>query len=322
MEERMKQVLCYTRKPIDEFYYDPKLAYSMHLAMENDVADDVRHGGTRTGSFRPLNHNSGVLFAKATENEDGSLNPKSIQDPYLFVRKDGTFGVAAVRTGGDGEEDAQSVGKILLFASCDLLAYEELGLLALADEPVCRVACDYDREKDRYIMRWSVKSGSCYQAELEEVWPSDQMPEAVCIENWEWPEVKTDIEGAVAGNIVSVSDETAERLVKKLMPPYHVETIFEKQVTVNTKEQLQWMMAKAVYSDGTQALKRVDWDLEQVDWSCPGTYEIKGSLHQDHFPFPIAEDRADPCVAFWKGKYYFIATNDADQNHTDRKSVV
>lgn len=322
----MKQVLCYTREPIDEFYYDPKLAYSMHLAIGDNAGDDgtddagnnVRRGGSGDGigSFQPLNHNSGVLFAKATENEDGSLNPKSIQNPYLFVRKDGTFGVAAVRTGGDGEEDAQSAGSVLLFASRDLLEYEELGLLALADEPVCRVACDYDREKDKYIMRWSVKSGDCYQAELEETGPSDQAPRAVRIDNWEWPEVKTDIEGAAAGNIVPVSDETAERLVKKLMPPRHVETIFEKQVTAGSKEQLQQFRARAVYSDGTQAQKRVDWDLEHVDWSCPGTYEIKGKLHQDHFPFPIAEDRADPCVAFWQGKYYFIATNDADRNHT------
>ena len=32
--------------------------------------------------------------------------------------------------------------------------------------------------------------------------------------------------------------------------------------------------------------------------------------------FPIAFYRADPCVAKWKNKYYFIATNDADDNHT------
>ncbi len=30
----------------------------------------------------------------------------------------------------------------------------------------------------------------------------------------------------------------------------------------------------------------------------------------------MAEDRADPCITYWNGKYYFIATNDADKNHT------
>ena len=61
VKDRVRDILCYTRKPIDEFYYDPKLAYSMHLALEGE------------GGFQALNHNSGVLFARATENEDGSL---------------------------------------------------------------------------------------------------------------------------------------------------------------------------------------------------------------------------------------------------------
>lgn len=30
----------------------------------------------------------------------------------------------------------------------------------------------------------------------------------------------------------------------------------------------------------------------------------------------MAIDRADSHIAKWKGKYYFIATNDADEQHT------
>lgn len=60
----------------------------------------------------------------------------------------------------------------------------------------------------------------------------------------------------------------------------------------------------------------MDWDLSTVDFAVPGTYKIKGNVHQEHFEFPIAFYRADPCVAKWKNKYYFIATNDADDNHT------
>ena len=60
-------VLSYTRKPIDSVLYDARLAYSMHLALSDDGQN-----------YRGLNHNSGVLFALATENEDGSLNPMSL----------------------------------------------------------------------------------------------------------------------------------------------------------------------------------------------------------------------------------------------------
>lgn len=82
----MAYLLNYTRKPINEFLYDPKLAYSMHLALSEDGKE-----------YQALNHNSGVLFAKATENEDGSLNAKSLKNPWLFPIGKERFGVAAVR---------------------------------------------------------------------------------------------------------------------------------------------------------------------------------------------------------------------------------
>ena len=67
-----KQLVIYTRQPSKELYYDPRLAYSMHLAYVED------------GRAVAFNHNSGVFFAKATENEDGSLNPKSLINPIVY----------------------------------------------------------------------------------------------------------------------------------------------------------------------------------------------------------------------------------------------
>jgi GH43 family beta-xylosidase len=62
--------------------------------------------------------------------------------------------------------------------------------------------------------------------------------------------------------------------------------------------------------------KRIDWDTSNVCWSKQGEYNITGTVHQDHYEFPIATNRADPCIGKWNGKYYFIATNDADENHS------
>lgn len=47
------ELLCYTRKPEEDSIYSEKLACSMHLALREDG-----------GSFVPLNHNSGILYAK------------------------------------------------------------------------------------------------------------------------------------------------------------------------------------------------------------------------------------------------------------------
>lgn len=304
VKDRVKDILCYTRKPIDEFYYDPKLAYSMHLALGEE------------GKFHALNHNSGVLFAKATENEDGSLNAKSIRNPYLFVMRDGTYGVLAVRVDGDGGEDVESTGKVIFFTSHDLLEYKEEGLLSLCEGAVDRVVCSYDPGKEMYEISWCQSDKQWYQAELKHIECMDKRITGVKVDELILPAVETEIEGAVAGNVISIPDETAKRLQQKLLPPRHIKTEVPEEVQAASREQLELVWARALYSDGTEALKRVDWNMDSIDWSCPGVYEVEGKLHQDHFPFPMAEDRADPCITYWNGKYYFIATNDADKNHT------
>ena len=304
VKDRVKDILCYTRKPIDEFYYDPKLAYSMHLALREE------------GKFHALNHNSGVLFAKATENEDGSLNAKSIRNPYLFVMRDGTYGVLAVRVDGDGGEDVESTGKAIFFTSHDLLEYKEEGLLPLCEGAVDRVVCSYDPGKEMYEISWCQSDKQWYRAELKHIECMDKRITGVKVDELILPAVETEIEGAVAGNVISIPDETAKRLQQKLLPPRHIKTEVPEEVQAASREQLELVWARALYSDGTEALKRVDWNMDTIDWSRPGVYEVEGKLHQDHFPFPMAEDRADPCITYWNGKYYFIATNDADKNHT------
>lgn len=79
--EDRNYILCYTRLPQEDMVYAPKLAHSMHLAYSNDGL-----------FFQELNHNSGVLFAKGTENEDGTLRAKSLKNPYLFHTSEGISG--------------------------------------------------------------------------------------------------------------------------------------------------------------------------------------------------------------------------------------
>lgn len=262
----MAYLLNYTRKPINSVLYDPRLAYSMHLAISDDGVN-----------FRALNHNSGVLFAKATENEDGSLNPKCIKDPFVFEKAEGLYGIMAIRTGGDGEEDMQGAGKVLLFETKDFIDYEEIGLV----EPTAEYKSFIEKD-----------SGG------------------------NWLSAVKDMEGAVPHNVIEIPENVAERLKKKLLTPVNVGMEFPGQVEVSDERQLNTMRALAKYSDGTTTTKKVDWDLSSVDFTKPGRYKIKGKIHQDHYEFPIAFDRADPCIGEWKGKYYFIATNDADGNHT------
>lgn len=299
-------VLCYTRTPLESLVYSAKLAYSMHLAYSEDGKD-----------FQALNHNSGVLFAKATENEDRSLNAKSLQKPYLFHLKDGSFGVVAVRTEADGSADEQSKGKVLFFTSPDLLQYEEVGLIDLKfDRTVCDVACEYVEDEGVYLISWSDGKGGFYKNVLKD--PSDLActGQPLASEPVRWQRPAVEIEGAVPGNLLAISKEIGERLLKKLTVPRNVGMEVPKGVTLSCPDELAKVKAVAIYSDGTTAEKPVNWDTKNVDWSKPGKYEINGTVAQPHFPFPLIVDRADPCVIRWEGKYYFVSTNDADHNKT------
>lgn len=330
----MAYLLNYTRQPVNEKIYDPRLAYSMHLAISEDGRE-----------YQALNHNSGVLFAKATENEDGSLNAKSLKNPWLFALPHGGYGVAAVRVEGDGEADALSRGSVLLFATENLTEYRELGLLKLGAEYIEQVACMGLPETGTIRIVWQEQTGNCFSSEIrsleerelirvpvkcegisqgafrtEDISAPAQQKQAGSPEEGEAGlrnlPAETAIEGAVPRNAIEIPEETAEKLRKSLLTPVNTGVEFPEQIQAANLRELEGYLARALYSDGSSAWKRIDWNLSEVDFSRKGTYALTGKVHQEHYAFPIAYDRADPCIGRWGGKYYFIATNDADGNRT------
>lgn len=306
MKKDFNYILCYTRTSQEEDIYSSKLAYSMHLGYSEN----------RT-NFQELNHNSGVLFAKATENGDGSLSAKSLKNPYIFYMTDGTFGVIAVRTEPNGQNDIQSKGCALLFTSSDLLQYKEIGLIDLkGDTYVNDVICEYDEEKKAYVIRWSDEHGNYYKNSIIDIksLTSASTPEKA--EAFSLNAVSSDIEGIVPRNVLPISKEIAHRLICKLTAPTNIKIEVPSSVNVKSEDDLNAVKVTAIYSDGTTALKTVDWNTKEIDWDKVGTYKLTGNVHQDHYEFPITINRADPCIAKWNGKYYFIATNDADREHT------
>lgn len=304
--EDRNHILCYTRLPQEDIVYAPKLAHSMHLAYS---ADGI--------NYQALNHNSGVLFAKATENQDGTLRAKSLKQPYLFHTADGNFGVIAVRTEAAGEPDEESKGKVLVFTSVDLLQYTEVGLLELkADTHVSDVSCTYDKERQAYRIHWTGESGQAYENTIADILSLTGISAPEETQPLTADTIATDIEGILPRNVITVSEEIGRRLRFKLTVPENVAVVVPDRVNAASAEELKTVRATALYSDGTQAIKRVNWNTDAIDWDKAGTYRITGEIHQEHYPFPIAYNRADPCIANWKGKYYFIATNDADKEHT------
>lgn len=403
------RILNYTRLPLEDAIYANRLAYSMHLALWDE----------EQGCYTALNHNSGVLFVKATENEDGSLNPKSLKNPWLFSMAENGYGVFAVRTLAEGEDDTQDLGTAVFWTSKDLVRYEECGLIKLADAPLREVRCAYEPlqevrcaygslqevrcsygsaeigkrdsaygertsgENDVmtgcYRLQWQQSDGSWHEAMIGDPkalasYDADQKVAGRVIREAEvLPAMMSagninaqgiaGIEGAVPRNVLEIPDELGKYLRMKLMPAentgiemsdelrivcpkndpgymlvndqrvkvwdYTGEGCYEEEVRGDMalpaliqgdgRVALRGYRVNALYSDGSRVPKPINWDMEElgkINFMKRGRYVLHGRVHQLGGIFPIATDRADPCVCRWQGKYYYIATNDADGNHT------
>lgn len=115
------QLLIYTRAPLDDNIYAPKLADSAHLALIGD------------GACTPLLHNSGIVYAKAVPDERGVYHPYSLRRPWLTRLPDGQWALLAERIEVDGTPDPASEDHVLFFRSSDLIHYDEQPLLHMSD---------------------------------------------------------------------------------------------------------------------------------------------------------------------------------------------
>ncbi len=145
-----KSILGYTRQPDKSTVYDIRIADSLHLGYSEDDK-----------TFEPLNHNYGILFAKA----DYSVNTvqgetKLLKGPYIFRMKDSGFGIIATRTDLKGNPDAP--GKVLFFTSEDLINYTEVGMLTLdsAESEITGLSCEYDAAAGNYRIGWVGADGT------------------------------------------------------------------------------------------------------------------------------------------------------------------
>ena len=115
------KLLYYTRQPLDEAIYAPKLADSVHFALIED------------SRCLPLLHNSGIVYAKAEPGAQGLLHAYSLRDPFM-MRTGGAWHLLARRIEVDGTPDAASTGHLLHFMSEDLLHFAQQPLLPESDE--------------------------------------------------------------------------------------------------------------------------------------------------------------------------------------------
>jgi GH43 family beta-xylosidase len=293
------EIMIYTRTPV-EGAYPSHLAYSAHFA----ISRDQRH-------FQALNRNYGILFASATVGADDTIHEKGLKRPWLFCSAEGKFGIIAIRVNADGSQDEESKGKVLIWSSLDLCRFDEIGLLDLGrDTHVVEVMCLYDRSAQEYHIQWRDAEGNTYQNAIHDLRNAGSMSPARATGSAFCPTTAPGPEGSVNGSITEIDAQLCDLLEQRWTPVHNVAVQVPDTILAPSAADLAAIPAVAVYSDGSTALKRVQWDIGAIDFGKPGIYELRGAVLNERYIFPLASGYADPDILKLGGKYYFAATND------------
>ena len=118
------------------------------------------------------------------------------------------------------------------------------------------------------------------------------------------------LSGYTVSETLPVDSETAEEAIRWWSPVRQVEALAPESVEAETAEDLARVEAVVVYSDGSRAAAKVDWNTEGIDFGRSGTYPVEGTIRRQAFSFPLARGYGDPVVFPWEGKWYFLGTSD------------
>lgn len=311
-----------------------RVGNALHLALNN---------GTTTTA---LNTNYGVAFAEAKINATAnteSTEVRGLVDPYLFQLKDGKYAYVAVFTDVNGNR--VDGGQVAFSTSSNLTDWsgkpneDERGDVVTVTSDATlfdagSIAAGYDASAGEYRISWKVNGAAKYVT-TKDFKTFSEVKNGVGFERAQAD--LTGIDNAVAGsgNAIALTKDVADSLTERLGRVHNtgveVPTDITVQANKTTKDDLlaqinggaeldngnlsKGATATATYSDGSTFDFRVNWnqdDLNKIDLTEAGTYEISGTINQQNYSeqFPMMSNRADPNIVYYNGKYYAMGTSD------------
>lgn len=311
-----------------------RVGNALHLALNN---------GTTTTA---LNTNYGVAFAEAKINATAnteSTEVRGLVDPYLFQLKDGKYAYVAVFTDVNGNR--VDGGQVAFSTSSNLTDWsgkpneDERGDMVTVTSDATlfdagSIAVGYDASAGEYRISWKVNGVAKYVT-TKDFKTFSEVKNGVGFERAQAD--LTGIDNAVAGsgNAIALTKDVADSLTERLGRVHNtgveVPTDITVQANKTTKDDLlaqinggaeldngnlsKGATATATYSDGSTFDFRVNWnqdDLNKIDLTEAGTYEISGTINQQNYSeqFPMMSNRADPNIVYYNGKYYAMGTSD------------
>lgn len=311
-----------------------RVGNALHLALNS---------GTTTTA---LNTNYGVAFAEAKINATAnteSTEVRGLVDPYLFQLKDGKYAYVAVFTDVNGNR--VDGGQVAFSTSSNLTDWsgkpneDERGDMVTVTSDATlfdagSIAAGYDASAGEYRISWKVNGVAKYVT-TKDFKTFSEVKNGVGFERAQAD--LTGIDNAVAGsgNAIALTKDVADSLTERLGRVHNtgveVPTDITVQANKTTKDDLlaqinggaeldngnlsKGATATATYSDGSTFDFRVNWnqdDLNKIDLTEAGTYEISGTINQQNYSeqFPMMSNRADPNIVYYNGKYYAMGTSD------------
>lgn len=311
-----------------------RVGNALHLALNN---------GTTTTA---LNTNYGVAFAEAKINATAnteSTEVRGLVDPYLFQLKDGKYAYVAVFTDVNGNR--VDGGQVAFSTSSNLTDWsgkpneDERGDMVTVTSDATlfdagSIAAGYDASAGEYRISWKVNGVAKYVT-TKDFKTFSEVKNGVGFERAQAD--LTGIDNAVAGsgNAIALTKDVADSLTERFGRVHNtgveVPTDITVQANKTTKDDLlaqinggaeldngnlsKGATATATYSDGSTFDFRVNWnqdDLNKIDLTEAGTYEISGTINQQNYSeqFPMMSNRADPNIVYYNGKYYAMGTSD------------
>ncbi len=229
-------------------------------------------------SFEPLYNNYGKLFAECTFNEENGIVSMGLHDIEMYRLGD-EYIITASETKrtklADGNYPERDTGMFVRWSTKDFISFTQL-----------------ESSDSRLTLGESIKRDDT----------------SIVIT----PEGLDHSENAVS---IAITEEIAKKLLQNNITVEFDSFEVPKSVTVSSREELENVTATVTYTDGSVHEKHIEWDIDDIDFTKAGKYTVKGEIVVRRFPFPVENHPwADPVITYYNGKYYFIATNDANGN--------
>lgn len=309
------KLLVYTKKGSRIYKNSSKRNYPGHIGFLCDLNDSIHFAISENGThYHPLKNDTGILFARANVEEDefGGVT-KTLVDPWIFRTKDGGICVAAIRRSGM-ELDEERKGCITLFFSKDFVHFSEEVFLSVSEVHISSPMIFL--RKNRYEILWREESGwyGAISSDLSEIRSINPLQQV------RFPRVKQNLRHAKVGNAIDITEKEASAL-KNAFGEIENANLILAPIRVKAGEDafepFENVKATCFYSDGSTHVKGVklnESDLNKIDFSCKGTYFVRGKVLRETYPFPFISDEiiSDPSLKEVGGRY-FLTNSSSDR---------